>query len=317
MVQEKVIVRHSNPSRLEFFQNLEDRSSNRSSVFVILAAWRSRPPLGARGDAVSRLVQRRRMLRLHINYQHLQFLKSECIEFEYRSSLSSKMSLFLSTGNQESLCLQELPLSDPHLSLSPQRPPPSYGHNGRKERRNPSITPKKFSRFFTPRSQMSREPSRRVFNDITAPSNNRRAFLSSPIQFCSIAEKGDIPSTYPRDLKRRKLFYLPDETPDHTSEDLKGDANFEVLQEADLENVLHIQSSPCERAAQLEQVIEEEEDEEEAQFEAVYAQPLQRIISIDQRGLGGNLLQSTTGLAPRSRRQHCAYPVNGKLTEVL
>lgn len=69
----------------------------------------------------------------------------------------------------------------------------------------------------------------------------------------------------------------------------------------DLQN---IQSSPCERAAHLDQTEEEEE----------YQDPLKRIIPIDQRGLGGKLLQSMSGLPIRSRRQHNVYPVNGNVS---
>jgi hypothetical protein len=221
------------------------------------------------------------------------------------------MSSFESTENKDPPPSQEIPLSDPHPSLSPQRPPPSYGQNGRKERRNPSITPRKFNRFFTPRSQGSTHSSsgRQVLNDITAPFNNRRGVLSSPIRFRSIAEKDDNPSTFPRDLKRRKLLHTPEDTPDHTYALSKGHGGFEVLRDKDEDveqnndDLPNIQSSPCERAAHLDQVEEEEE----------YQEPLKRIVPIDQRGLGGNLLQSMSGLPIRSRRQHHVYPVNGNV----
>lgn len=70
--------------------------------------------------------------------------------------------------------------------------------------------------------------------------------------------------------------------------------------EDDLQN---LQSSPCERAAYLDQTKEEEE----------YHEPLRRILTIDRRGLGGRILQSMSGRPTRSWQQHHAYPVNGNV----
>jgi hypothetical protein len=220
-----------------------------------------------------------------------------------------------STENKQPASSQDLPLSSPQSSLSQQRHPPSYRQNGRKERRNPSITPKKFSRFFTPRSQRPQEPisTRPILNDITAPSNNRRGVLSSPIRFNSRAEKDENPSTFPRNFKKRKLLHTPDDTPNDTYAESKGHGGFEglrdrnqdVLRDEDQdEDLQNIQSSPCERAAHVDQVEEGKE----------CVEPLQRIVSIDERGLGGKLLQSMSGLPTRSRRQHHAYPVNGNVS---
>jgi hypothetical protein len=145
-------------------------------------------------------------------------------------------------------------------------------------------------------------------HDITAPSNNRRGVLSSPIRFRGVVEKDDNPSTFPRDLKRRKLLHTPEPSPQHANEDLKGRRDFEVPQDDDEDDLQYIQSSPCERAANLDKIEEAEEES---------LQPLGRIIPIDQRGLGGRLLQSMVGLPTRSRRQHHVYPVNGNITLTL
>jgi len=219
------------------------------------------------------------------------------------------MSSFECVENKEPV---SSPASDP--ALSPLRPP-TYGQNGRKERRNPSITPKKFSRFFTPRSQLSNGgPARQVFNDITAPSNNRLSILSSPIRSSSRAEKHDAPSTFPRDLKRRKVFHAPKNTPDHVYSESKGNGGFEVLQVEDSDHALqNICSSPCERAVRLGQVREMKDEEEEKDEDEEDLEPLGRIHQVDQRGLGGKLLQSMSGLPARSGRQHYAYPVNGSI----
>jgi hypothetical protein len=223
------------------------------------------------------------------------------------------MSPFESIENTDSGFSQEIPLSNPQSSFSPQRPPPTYGRDGRKERRNPSITPRKFSKFFTPRSQASTNSTsaRQALNDITAPSNNRPGVLSSPIRFTSRirAEKKDNLSTFPRDLKRRKLLHTPEPTPERTYPHTK-EHGFEVLEDEDEDNddFPNIQSSPCERAAHLDRKEEEDKVEDD---ENVYQEPLRRIIPIGRRGLGGKLLQSMSGLPTRNGRQHHVYPTNG------
>lgn len=227
------------------------------------------------------------------------------------------MSSFESAENKEPTSSQEHPLSSPNFSVSPQRPPPTYGRDGRKERRNPSITPRRFRKFWTPQSQASTKPSssRQALNDITAPFNNRRGVLSSPIRFGPRGkpEKDDTPSTFPRDLKRRKLLHTPEPTPEHTHSETKGHG-FEVLQDEDEDedegDFHNIQSSPCERAARLDQ-IEENDEEEVYRSGNIYQEPLKRIVPIDRRGLGGRLLQSMSGFPTRNSRQHYAYPVNG------
>ncbi|KAG0648899.1 Cell division cycle cdt2 [Hyphodiscus hymeniophilus] len=223
------------------------------------------------------------------------------------------MSEFASTEKKEPQSSQELPLSNPPSS-SPQAPPPDYGQSGRKERRQPSITPKKFSRFFTPRSLLPKGPARQILNDITSPSNNRRGVLSSPIQFNGRVDRDDNPSTFPRGLKRRKLLHTPEEISEHILAGSKAQEEYERLQDENVDDDLqNLQSSPCERAANLDRVEEEEEVEGmelESEMEEKYSRPLQRIIPIDHRGHGGSLLQSMSGLPTRSRRQHHAYPVN-------
>ena len=221
------------------------------------------------------------------------------------------MSSFKSAENKEPASSQELPLSNPNSSVSPQRPPPTFGRDGRKERRNPSITPRRFQKFWTPQSQASRKPSssRQALNDITAPFNNRRGVLSSPIRF----DPRSTPSTLPRDLKRRKLLHTPEPTPEHTHSETKRHG-FELLQDededGDEDDFHNIQSSPCERAARLDQ-IEENDEEEVYRNGNISQEPLKRIVPIDRRGLGGRLLQSMSGFPTRNGRQHHVYPVNG------
>ncbi|KAK4449130.1 WD40-repeat-containing domain protein [Podospora aff. communis PSN243] len=95
-----------------------------------------------------------------------------------------------------------------NLLSSPPRAPPSRG----KERRNPSITPRKFQRFFTPRSRVSSQPSaaRRALRDLAGPALNRCQTPSSPLK--PISEENavnDEPVSY-RGAKRRKVQHTPD-----------------------------------------------------------------------------------------------------------
>jgi hypothetical protein len=240
---------------------------------------------------------------LHVNLQHTERTRRLCLDSGCRPQLNVTMSSFESTGNKEPASSQDIPSSDPHLSLSPQR------QNGIKERRQPSITPRKFGKFFTPRSQASKaaSPGRQALNNIAAPPNNRLG-LSSPIRFTSRVGKDDEPSTFPtRDPKKRKLIHTPDDTPNHLYIESKENEEFEIVGEDVDDGLENIQSSPCERAAHVDRVEGEEQRRE----------TLRRIISIDQRGLGGKLLQSMSGLSTRSRWQQHAYPVNGKVSLTL
>jgi len=97
------------------------------------------------------------------------------------------------------------------LLSSPPRPPSSQV----KERRNPSITPRRFGRFFTPRSRVSSKPSaaRKALRDLSAPALNRGLTPSSPLK--PISEENDLGSqpVGPREAKRRKVQHTPDRLP--------------------------------------------------------------------------------------------------------
>src|SRR5438105_2486454 len=111
------------------------------------------------------------------------------------------MSEKLPSGTKSSAMLTNSLLS------SPPRAPPSRG----KERRNPSITPRKFQRFFTPRSRVSSNPSaaRRALRDLAGPALNRCQTPSSPLK--PISEDnvaGELPVH--RSAKRQKIQHTPD-----------------------------------------------------------------------------------------------------------
>lgn len=80
-------------------------------------------------------------------------------------------------GSMPSARLQQQQLcSPPRRASSPvfSSPPPPSG----KERRNPSVTPRRFRKFFTPTTRSMR--ARRILSDLDEPSLNRQQLPSSP-----------------------------------------------------------------------------------------------------------------------------------------
>lgn len=225
------------------------------------------------------------------------------------ASSSSTMSSTESSEIQDAPASQGPPISEQLRSLSPSRKPASSERDGGKERRNPSVTPRKFNRFFTPRSQRNSYVSsyRQPLNPVSNPSNCRNATQSSPKRKPprSAAGQENIPTTFARDLKRRKLFQTPESSPEHTYLDGKQpDVGFMTLQDGEpKEHLRNIQSSPCERIPPVLKQVKEEKPQE----------PLKRITQIENRGLNAQLLQLSIGASARGTRQNLCYPANGVL----
>ena len=215
-------------------------------------------------------------------------------------------------------------MSDTMSTGSPPRP-----SNGRKERRNPSVTPRKFNRFFTPRSHGYQQTtaSRHALNDITAPANNRGVAQSSPLRpKTPDSQENQNPMLFARDLKRRKLVHTPEGSPERSFLSKRKGVVAGNGGKARA-NSHNIQSSPCERVGrstpytgevdELEELEEAEagvyeDDEDEEQL--LPPKPVKRIVPLSDRGLGGRLLQLSLG---NSIRQHHEYPVNGAYSLVL
>ncbi|TVY53898.1 Cell division cycle protein cdt2 [Lachnellula cervina] len=194
--------------------------------------------------------------------------------------------------------------------------------NGQKERRNPSVTPRKFNRFFTPRSHGYRQStaSRRALNDITAPANNHNIVQSSPLRPKSSLDhqENQNPTLFGRDLKRRKLVHTPEGSPERTFLSKKKGVIAGNGGKA-RGNSQNIQSSPCERVGrstpyaedrdELEELEEVEAEVYDSEDEESFLppKPVERIAPLSDRGLAGRLLQLSLG---NSIRQHHEYPVN-------
>ncbi|KAH8801574.1 WD40-repeat-containing domain protein [Xylogone sp. PMI_703] len=205
-------------------------------------------------------------------------------------------------GNGSNLEPQLPSNSSEHLGSSP----PSHGRIGRKERRNPSITPRKFTKFFTPRTTRV-SSTRHALYDITPPANNRSGIQSSPLRpFKSINGQENSPTGFTRELKRRKLLHTTDSSPERDSVEKKFQ-DIEFLtncgNEIRDENLPDIPSSPC---VMMESIMEREEE-----GQSLYKSKVKkRIVPIDSRGFAGQFAHLSIGAPTKSRRQRFTYPVN-------
>jgi hypothetical protein len=197
----------------------------------------------------------------------------------------------------------EAPLSSQNLNLSP----PRASINGRKEQRPASVTPRKFKRFFTPRSHGYQNSSaRRALHEITTPTLNRNVTQSSPLRpFKSVNSKEDSLTSFIRGSKRQKTTHTPEASPRKCSR-RKGYSFTDVDETERGENLL---SSPCERAAPHTGYMERGSVEEKQHQSPVKS--LKRIVTRVEGGLGGQLLDLSIGSSSGRRRQHHVYPVNG------
>ncbi|EPE35597.1 WD40 repeat-like protein [Glarea lozoyensis ATCC 20868] len=192
----------------------------------------------------------------------------------------------------------------------PSQLPPTPTRRPRKEKSNPSVTPRRFRTFFTPRSMGTRtNGSRRALFDITAPALNSGVVQSSPIRPLVLEDlQENQPSAFPRDLKRRKLAHSPESLPKHKRAGRRGSRGTE----ADKDTTPVLQSSPCARACTDRLVLEdcEEEVEEEAEKEVAQPKTIKGIDRLVDRGLAGSLLQMNLGSSSRGSRLRMEYPVN-------
>ena len=195
-----------------------------------------------------------------------------------------------------------LPPRNDILSSSPPRPS-TYKPNGRKERRDPSVTPRKFRRFFTPRTtgNIHISSARQALHEITGnPTLNHHITQSSPLRpFRNLGTLESSPVQIQRQYKRRKLFHTPEPSPEH------GPKEHGFLGVYEGNNDENVPSSPCQRA-----VLDMEHIEEEAEPEEVPREPLKRIKKLSDRGISGQMLNMRISSSSRSRRQHYEYPVS-------
>lgn len=191
-----------------------------------------------------------------------------------------------------------------------------------KEKRQASITPRKFTRFFTPRSRDSNtnttRATRRILFDVTAATNNRDGFQPSPIRPSSPAcSQENSPTCFTREMKRRKLLHSSNSTDSLTSEKIPlPDDQHVIHQPQALSDFVKPQSSDRndtgENACRLSAYPDHCTDEGTGTDEGLHVEaPLAPVRSIGSRGLAGTLLCSRIGSNTVSQR-YMNSPVQGE-----
>lgn len=200
------------------------------------------------------------------------------------------------------------------LLSSPPRLPPSRG----KERRNPSITPRKFRRFFTPRSRVSSEPSaaRRALRDLTAPALNRCQTPSSPLKPISESNVFDdgvqAGQASGRRLKRRKTQHTPETSPLQPSF-LSSSPVLPDLSATRPALLSPLSSSLHDRRSSLDfEDFEDDDSEDELPFQQF---PTKGPVPLTSRGMAGQLAQRMTGGMPGVGYRSMSCPVADWRTE--
>jgi hypothetical protein len=198
-----------------------------------------------------------------------------------------------------------------HSSQDLNSSPPRATRSSRKGQRPPTVTPRRFRKFFTPRSHGYLDsPARQALQEIRAPLLNRNVTQSSPLQpFKNINSKEDSPTSFIRGSKRQKTTHTPEASP-RVGSRRKACTSREAKAGEQRE---HLLSSPCDRVIQNTSdtdVVSAKEQECRKPVE-----PVKRIVSRVDRGLGGQLMDLSISSSVGRRRQHNVYPVDGMLTQ--
>lgn len=229
-------------------------------------------------------------------------LKSIIDSLSHRNKMSHNTFVFRSELSHS----PEPSISNSSPQDSPNRPR-AYGRNGQKERKPPSITPRKFTRFFTPRSHGPDRlsASRQALFDITVPANNRNGIQSSPLRpFRDIpGQENSTSISFTRELKRRKIIHTPESSPDDASpsKGFQTNQNFVLEDDSERDDDIQVDLPTLPKAVRssLSQRLEM----------LSRNTPPKRITQLDDQGLNGRLLQLSIDSSSGSTRQTSRYPV--------
>ncbi|KAK4103904.1 WD40 repeat-like protein [Parathielavia hyrcaniae] len=194
--------------------------------------------------------------------------------------------------------------------------PPGASTSRGKERRNPSITPRKFQRFFTPRSRVSSRPSaaRKALCDLTAPALNRCQTPSSPLK--PIHEELAVPHhQHSHRGKRRKFNHsTPEKQPNHLPSPLNSSP---LLSTADLRPALRspIQSLRSRQALQDGVYRDDDVSDDDQEEPRPTVAELKKPVPLHRRGLGAQLVQRMTGAMRFASERALDCPVADWRTE--
>jgi hypothetical protein len=134
------------------------------------------------------------------------------------------------------------PISSQNLNSSP----PRATRSRRKEERAPSVTPRRFRKFFTPRSHGYQDTVLlvKLYTKSLHPLN-RNVTQSSPLRpFKSVNSKEDSPTSFIRGSKRQKTTHTPETSPRKSFRQ----KTYSFPEADEDEHDEHLLSSPCERA---------------------------------------------------------------------
>jgi hypothetical protein len=199
------------------------------------------------------------------------------------------------------------------------RSPPRRAATRDRERRNPSITPRKFQRFFTPRSRVPSRPSaaRRALLELTAPALNRSQTPSSPLK--SIGEHGQFTEANSSfghgPVKRRKIELSADLSPaglpfpSCLPSPLPHSLQIDRTATVETGLLSPIQSLPSTQSTEA--VAESEADYEDAEELVEASRPLRRILTLSHRDLAAHVVQREAGYSSRTLQCNSALPVGG------
>ncbi|RWA14885.1 hypothetical protein EKO27_g180 [Xylaria grammica] len=183
---------------------------------------------------------------------------------------------------------------------------PPRQRNG-KERKDPSITPRKFKRFFTPRSRVPSQlsPARKALRDLGASTINQRYQTPAPsspltplFEEASREEEEEEEESVLqtcRASKRRKIRHTPESSPIRPLP-LGSSRSFEA---ALLSPIRSLSSS---------QEICASENEYSDDDLPMPSCPPKRLLPLASRGLSGQLAQRELGGLPRAGHAYMSYP---------
>ncbi|KAI1104893.1 WD40 repeat-like protein [Jackrogersella minutella] len=202
-------------------------------------------------------------------------------------------------------------MSDTPLNSDLLSPPRNT--NG-KERRNPSITPRKFKRFFTPRSRVPSRisPARMALQDLAVPgvSNRLQTQTRTPAHSSPLAPvseehtRDENRQSGTRRSKRRKIQH----TPDSSSHRLPAaEPNHGVFSPSP--SIRSALRSPIRSLQSIQENLDSDEDESEDELPH-RPKPLKRLVPLTSRGFSGQLAQRGLGGMPRPGRSFMAIPAS-------
>ncbi|CAK7223898.1 hypothetical protein SCUCBS95973_005334 [Sporothrix curviconia] len=215
------------------------------------------------------------------------------------------------------------------VSSPPRMAAPSFVDAGGKERRQSSITPRKFRRFFTPRARVSANPSaaRRALRDLTARALNRSQttpassplhFSSSPLAARDKSHGRDDVLPSPRTVKRRKTgHHTPETSPLRPSSVFVDAVTPEPMHKTAAASMLlsPLASSPLPCVIdEPESENDEDEDysmsgDESAPELSLVDLPYKRTVPLAERSFGGQMLQREFGSLSGAGHRQLSRPI--------